>query len=229
MASPSEVPSTLAPTDQDSPLARFGSPEQRVERAVAAIRAGRGVIVVDDDDRENEGDLIFSAETITPEQMGLLIRACSGIVCLVLTEDQCRQLDLPMMVTDNTSRYGTAFTVTIEARRGVTTGVSAADRVTTIKTAIAVDAQPDDLARPGHVFPLRAHPGGLTARQGHTEATLDLMVRAGRRPVGVLCEATNPDGTMSRLPELIDLARDNEMPIVSIADLMAVRSIQSAA
>lgn len=201
-------------------LSRFGSPAQRVLRAVAQIKDGGGVIVVDDEDRENEGDIIYSAETITPSQMSLLIRECSGIVCLVLTDARLRALELPPMVDDNTSAFGTAFAITIEARKGVTTGVSAADRVTTIRAAIADESKPEDLARPGHVFPLRAHPGGISARRGHTEATIELMMRAGRKPAGVLCELMNPDGTMARLPQLADFAVRHQMPMVSIEDLV---------
>ncbi|GAB0148730.1 MULTISPECIES: 3,4-dihydroxy-2-butanone-4-phosphate synthase [Marichromatium] len=204
-------------------LNRFGDPETRVANAIAALRAGSGVLLVDDEDRENEGDLIFPAETIEPAQMALLIRECSGIVCLCLEEARLRQLELPMMVEDNTSRNGTAFTVTIEAREGVTTGVSAADRVTTIRTAIAPNARPEDLARPGHVFPLRARPGGVLARRGHTEGTVDLMRLAGFTPAGVLCELTNPDGTMARLPEIVDFALRHQMPVLTIEDLVAYR------
>jgi len=200
-------------------LADFGTAELRVERAVAQIRAGGGVIVVDDEDRENEGDIIFAAETISPQQMNLLIRACSGIVCLVLTDERARALELPPMVAQNTGRYGTPFTVSIEAKEGVTTGVSAADRVTTIRTAIADDCKPSDLARPGHVFPLRAHPGGVLARRGHTEGTIELMRLAERKPAGVLCEVMNEDGTMARLPELLEFARLHAMPVVTIEDL----------
>lgn len=203
-------------------LARFGSAEERVRRAVAAIAQGQGVIVVDDEDRENEGDVIYAAECISVEQMALLIREGSGIVCLILTHERADFLELPPMVAANTSSFGTAFTVSIEARNGVTTGVSAADRVTTIRTAVAEGCRPGDLARPGHVFPLRANPGGLAARCGHTEATIDLMRRAGRQLAGVLCEVTNPDGTMARLPELVAFAERHAMPVVSIADLLAV-------
>lgn len=195
---------------------------ERVARAVAALRAGRGVIVTDDADRENEGDMIFAAHTLTPQQMALLIREGSGIVCLVLSRERCAALGLPPMVADNSSSYGTPFTVSIEARRGVTTGVSAADRVTTVKAAIAPDAKPEDLARPGHMFPLAAHPEGLKGRQGHTEATLDLMRRAGLPDAGVLCEVTNPDGTMAIGETLEAFARAHGMPMVAIADLLAV-------
>nr|WP_211098714.1 3,4-dihydroxy-2-butanone-4-phosphate synthase [Nitrospirillum amazonense] len=210
------------PAHDDDLLSRFGDAETRVARAVAAIQAGQGVIVVDDADRENEGDVIYAADSLTVEQMALLIRDCSGIVCLVLTDERARALDLPPMVGANSSRYGTAFTVSIEAKAGVTTGVSAADRVTTIRTAIADGAQPEDLARPGHVFPLRAHPGGLAARRGHTEATIDLVRRAGRTPAGVLCEVMKPDGSMARLPDLVTYAETHGMPLVSIEDLVAV-------
>jgi 3,4-dihydroxy 2-butanone 4-phosphate synthase len=203
-----------------SPLSRFGSATERVARAVAQIKSGGGVIVVDDEDRENEGDIIYPAETITNEQMSLLIRECSGIVCVVLTGERLKALDLPPMVEENTSRNCTAFTVTIEAKQGVTTGVSAADRVTTIHTAIADASGPENLARPGHVFPLCAHPGGILARRGHTEATLELMVLAGRKPAGVLCEVMNPDGTMARLAQLSEVAQRLRMPMVTIEDLV---------
>lgn len=204
-------------------LSQFGSPEQRVEAALAALRAGLGVLVVDDEDRENEGDLIFAAESMTTAQMALMIRACSGIVCLCLTTERTRQLALPMMVETNSSQFQTAFTVTIEAAQGVTTGVSAQDRLTTIRAAIADQAQPQDLHRPGHVFPLRARDGGVLTRRGHTEATVDLMRLAGLKPYGILCELTNEDGSMSRLPEVVAFAQQHRMPVLSIEDLVAYR------
>ena len=204
-------------------LSQFGSPAQRVEAALAALRAGLGVLVVDDEDRENEGDLIFAAESMTTAQMALMIRACSGIVCLCLTTERTRQLALPMMVETNSSQFQTAFTVTIEAAQGVTTGVSAQDRLTTIRAAIADQAQPQDLHRPGHVFPLRARDGGVLTRRGHTEATVDLMRLAGLKPYGVLCELTNEDGSMSRLPEVMAFAQQHRMPVLSIEDLVAYR------
>lgn len=160
-------------------LTPYGSAFERVEAGLEAIRQGRGVLVVDDEDRENEGDIIFAAETLTSEQMALMIRECSGIVCLCLTEERVEQLELPMMVENNTSANQTGFTVTIEAAKGVTTGVSAADRVTTIKAAIADNAVPADLSRPGHVFPLKANSEGVLGRRGHTEATIDLMRLSG--------------------------------------------------
>lgn len=212
----------------NSLLVPFGDAPLRVAQAVDAVRRGGGVIVVDDEDRENEGDMVFAAESITPEQMALLIREGSGIVCLILDEERARRLDLSPMVARNSSRFGTAFTVSIEARDGVTTGVSAADRVTTIRQAVAADCRPDDLARPGHVFPIRAHSGGLAARQGHSEATLELMRRAGRAPAGVLCEVTKPDGSMARLPGLVAFALDHGLPIVTIADLLASAEMASA-
>ncbi|OZG73909.1 3,4-dihydroxy-2-butanone-4-phosphate synthase [Hahella sp. CCB-MM4] len=204
-------------------LASFGNPTTRVENALTALRHGQGILLVDDENRENEGDLIFSAESITESQMAMLIRECSGIVCLCLTDEVIKRLQLPMMVTHNSSKNGTAFTVSIEARKGVSTGVSAADRVTTIRTAIAGDSQPEDLAHPGHVFPLRAQPGGVLTRRGHTEGTVDLMRLAGLQPSGVLCELTNPDGTMARLPEIIEFARQHEMPVLTIEDLVRYR------
>ena len=204
-------------------LSEFGTPEQRVERAIAALREGRGVMVLDDENRENEADMIFAAETMTVEQMALTIRHGSGIVCLCLTEQRRQQLDLPMMVENNTSSFGTGFTVTIEAAQGVTTGVSAQDRLTTIRTAIADNARPSDLNRPGHVFPLRAREGGVLARGGHTEATIDLVSLAGFKPTGVLCELTNDDGTMAHAPEAIVFAKQHNMPIVTIEDLITWR------
>ncbi|MFD2176109.1 3,4-dihydroxy-2-butanone-4-phosphate synthase [Veronia pacifica] len=204
-------------------LSPFGSAFDRVEAGLAAIRDGKGVLVVDDEDRENEGDIIFAAETLTPEQMALMIRECSGIVCLCLTDERVRQLALPMMVENNTSANQTGFTVTIEAAQGVTTGVSASDRVTTVQAAIANGAVPADLSRPGHVFPLKANPEGVLGRRGHTEATIDLMRLAGKKPYGVLCELTNPDGSMARLPEVIAFGEKWGMPVLTIEDLVAYR------
>ncbi|WP_455817479.1 3,4-dihydroxy-2-butanone-4-phosphate synthase [Pseudomonas cerasi] len=204
-------------------LSEFGTPEQRVTRAIEALREGGGVMVLDDEDRENEGDMIFAAETMTVEQMALTIRHGSGIVCLCLTEERLEQLDLPMMVQNNTSSYGTGFTVTIEAAQGVTTGVSASDRLTTIRTAIADNAKPEDLNRPGHVFPLRARNGGVLTRGGHTEASIDLVTLAGFKPAGVLCELTNDDGSMAHAPEAVVFAKQHNMPVVTIEDLVAYR------
>ncbi|MBQ6813161.1 MAG: 3,4-dihydroxy-2-butanone-4-phosphate synthase [Methanobrevibacter sp.] len=200
-----------------------GSPIERVETALETIKAGNGVIVTDNEDRENEGDMIFSSEYLTKEQMALLIREGSGIVCLCLTQEKADALELPLMVENNTSTYGTGFTITIEAAEGVTTGVSASDRVTTVKAASAPDAKPSDLHHPGHVFPLRARPGGVLERDGHTEATIDLMRLAGLEPCGVLCEITLPDGTMARMPDVIKFSAEHDMPVVTIEDIITYR------
>jgi 3,4-dihydroxy 2-butanone 4-phosphate synthase len=194
---------------------------KRVENGLDALRQGRGVLVADAFDRENEVDLIFSAESVTIEQMALLIRECSGIVCLCMTDEMVRSLDLPMMVENNTSGFQTAFTVSIEAAEGVTTGVSAADRVKTVRTAVANHALPADLRRPGHIFPLRARPGGVLERPGHTEATVDLMRLAGLKPCGVLCELTNPDGTMATIEEADGFSMRHGFPVLTIEDLIA--------
>ena len=203
-----------------------GTPFQRVEKAVAQLAAGGGILVVDNENRENEGDMIFAAETLTVEQMALLIREGTGIVCLALTDTKLQALKLPQMVADNTSSMGTGFTVSIEAHKGVTTGVSAADRVTTIKTAITDDCTPDELARPGHVFPLRAHPGGVEARDGHTEAAVTFAEMAGFKPAAVLCELCNENGSMARLPEIMAFGAKRNMPVVTIEDLLAYRARQ---
>ena len=209
--------------DQTSLLATFGDPISRVERAITALQQGLGVLLLDDEQRENEGDIIYSVEHLTDAQMALMIRECSGIVCLCLTEQQADRLQLPPMVTHNNSANQTAFTVSIEAKQGVTTGVSAADRVTTIKTAADPHAQPDDLARPGHVFPLRARTGGVLARRGHTEGTVDLMQMAGLQPAGVLCEVTNEDGTMAKTPEIVAFGLKHNMPVLTIEDMVLYR------
>lgn len=204
-------------------LSHYGSAFQRVDSAIAALRDGRGVMVLDDENRENEGDMVFAAETMTVEQMALTIRHGSGIVCLCITEERRQQLCLPMMVEHNTSTYGTGFTVSVEAAQGVTTGVSAADRVTTIRAAIATNAVPEDLHHPGHIFPLRAQPGGVLSRCGHTEATIDLVTLAGFTPAGVLCELTNDDGSMARAEQCIRFAEQHQMAVVTIEDLVKYR------
>ena len=206
---------------QSSLLSQFGEPLERVERAISALQQGEGVLVVDDENRENEGDFVYSAQHLTTEQMAMMIREGSGIVCLCMGDERVKQLDLPQMVEHNTSQNKTAYTVTIEAKTGVTTGVSAADRVTTIKAATADNAKPEDLSRPGHVFGLRAQTGGVLVRRGHTEASVDLMQLAGLTPFGVICELTNPDGSMARLPEVSKFASEHNMPVVSIEDLVA--------
>jgi 3,4-dihydroxy 2-butanone 4-phosphate synthase len=204
-------------------LAKFGNPLERVEQALAALRKGRGILVTDNEQRENEGDLFFAAETLTEQQMAMLIRECSGIVCLCLPDERVQKLGLPPMVEDNTSSYQTPFTVSIEAAAGVTTGVSAADRVATVKAAIADQASPEHLRRPGHIFPLRAKPGGVFERQGHTEANVDMMRLAGLKPYGVLCELTNADGSMARLPEIVAFADQHQMPVVTVDDIIEYR------
>ena len=198
----------------------------RLRIALDAIRHGRAVILLDDDDRENEGDLIVAAERLTVPMMATMIRECSGIVCLCLPDEQLQKLALPPMVARNESRYGTAFTVSIEAREGVTTGVSAADRVATIRAAISGDASPDDLVSPGHVFPLRAAPGGVLARRGHTEGAVELARLAGLQPAAVLCELMNEDGSMMRGDALIAFSRAHGFPMLTIAELVAYRREQ---
>nr|WP_315258240.1 3,4-dihydroxy-2-butanone-4-phosphate synthase [uncultured Duganella sp.] len=196
----------------------------RIHAALEAMRAGVPVILLDDFDRENEADLIVAAEKMTVQTMAMMIRECSGIVCLCLSADKVRELELPMMAANNGSRYGTPFTVSIEAREGVTTGVSAADRVTTIRAATAADAKPADLVHPGHVFPLRATPGGVLARKGHTEGSVDLATMAGLDPSAVLCELMNPDGTMMRGADIERFAELHQMPILTIAEMIEWRT-----
>ncbi|HKU00599.1 MAG TPA: 3,4-dihydroxy-2-butanone-4-phosphate synthase [Paraburkholderia sp.] len=207
----------------DLPLLDTEPVPPRIAAALKAMREGRPVVLQDDHDREDEADLVLAAERLTPETMALFIRECSGIVCLCLSDEKVRALELPPMVAHNESRNRTAFTVSIEARDGVSTGVSAADRVTTIRAAIAPNAQPADIVRPGHVFPLRAQPGGVLARRGHTEGTVDLAVLAGLAPAGVLCELMNPDGTMARGQQVDDFARLHNLPMLTIAELVAFR------
>jgi 3,4-dihydroxy 2-butanone 4-phosphate synthase/GTP cyclohydrolase II len=196
-----------------------------VAEAIEEIRAGRMVVLVDDEDRENEGDLCMAAERVTPEAINFMARYGRGLICLPLSERRLEQLNLHMMVPDheNTTSMGTAFTVSIEARYGVTTGISAADRAHTIHTAIAHDARPGDLARPGHVFPLRAREGGVLRRAGQTEGSVDLARLAGFEPSAVICEIMNDDGTMARMPDLVAFARRHELKIVTIADLIQYR------
>jgi 3,4-dihydroxy 2-butanone 4-phosphate synthase len=198
--------------------------EQRITQALDAMRAGIPVVLLDDFDRENEGDLIVAAEKLTTETMAVLIRECSGIVCLCLTADAVEHLELPPMTAQNESPYGTPFTVSIEATEGVTTGVSAADRVATIRAATRPGAQASDLRKPGHVFPLRAAPGGVLTRRGHTEGSVDLAILAGLQPAAVLCELMNADGTMMRGAQIEHFAAAHAMPILSIADLVAWRT-----
>jgi 3,4-dihydroxy 2-butanone 4-phosphate synthase/GTP cyclohydrolase II len=194
-----------------------------VERAIAAVAAGRPVIVVDDEDRENEGDLIFAAELATPELVAFMVRYTSGYICVPLPEAEADRLELPPMYHTNQDKRGTAYAVTVDARSGVTTGISAADRAHTIRLLASAETVPTDLSRPGHVVPLRARAGGVLRRPGHTEASIDLAVMAGRRPAGVLCEMVNDDGTMQRRPDLEKFAIEHDLVLISIADLVAYR------
>ncbi|HYE66527.1 MAG TPA: 3,4-dihydroxy-2-butanone-4-phosphate synthase [Pyrinomonadaceae bacterium] len=198
-------------------------PFASIEDAAADIRDGRMIIIVDDEDRENEGDLACAAEKITPEIINFMAKHARGLICMPLTEERCDELHLTMQVADNTSFLGTAFTVSIEARKGITTGISAADRATTILTAVDPKTRPQDLARPGHVFPLRARAGGVLMRPGQTEASVDLARIAGLYPAGVICEIMNEDGTMARLPQLEEFARAHNIKIISVADLVRYR------
>ena len=204
----------------------FGiSYKERVENAIHKFQLGKGVLLVDDEDRENEGDIIFPASTASVKDIALMIRECSGIICLCLTPEKSEHLGLYPMVSHNTSKNQTAFTISIEAKEGVTTGVSAADRLQTIRTAVALDAQPSDLSHPGHVFPLIAKGGGVFERRGHTEGSIDLSRLAGLGESAILCELTNEDGTMARLPEVIDFATKHDMTVVSIDDIVKYRTL----
>ena len=196
---------------------------ERVATALDDIRNGRMVILVDDEDRENEGDVCMAAEMASPETINFMARHARGLICLSLTEDRIRQLDLPMMVDDNRSSRSTAFTVSIEARKGVTTGISAGDRAHTILTAVAEDAGPSDLVSPGHVFPLKAVPGGVLQRTGHTEGSVDLSRLAGLKPASVICEIMKDDGTMARYPDLVAFAEEHQLRMLTIADLIQYR------
>jgi 3,4-dihydroxy 2-butanone 4-phosphate synthase/GTP cyclohydrolase II len=198
-------------------------PFSTIEDAITAIDQGELVIVVDDANRENEGDLIIAAEKVTPEAMGFMVRHTSGVVCMPLEGERLDELQLPMMVADNTTAYRTAFTVSVDAKRGTTTGISAADRATTVHTLIDRASTPDDLARPGHIFPLRYREGGVLKRAGHTEAAVDLARLADLYPAGVLAEIVNDDGTMARLPELERFAAEHDLRMISIADLIRYR------
>ncbi|HDP25886.1 MAG TPA: bifunctional 3,4-dihydroxy-2-butanone-4-phosphate synthase/GTP cyclohydrolase II [Deltaproteobacteria bacterium] len=198
-------------------------PTSTVEQALEELRQGRMIILVDDEDRENEGDLTMAAEFITPEAINFMARFGRGLICLALDHEIADRLELPPMVRDNTSKFGTGFTVTIEAKKGVTTGISAHDRAVTIRTAISEETQPYDLARPGHVFPIRAREGGVLVRTGQTEGSVDLCRMAGLRPGAVICEIMNEDGTMARRPQLELFAKEHGLKICTIADIIAYR------
>jgi 3,4-dihydroxy 2-butanone 4-phosphate synthase/GTP cyclohydrolase II len=202
------MPNTLAPT----------------EEIIAELRAGKMVVLVDEEDRENEGDLVLAADHVTAEAVNFMAKHGRGLICLTLTRERCQQLNLPLMVRDNGTSMGTNFTVSIEAANGVTTGISAADRALTIKTAVAPNAKPGDLVQPGHIFPLMAQPGGVLIRSGHTEAGCDLAAMAGCSPTSVICEIMKDDGSMARLPDLLEFAKEHQLKIGSIADLIQYRS-----
>ncbi len=194
-----------------------------VQKAIAAIRAGQMVILTDDEDRENEGDLVLAASKVTPQAINFMATHARGLICLTMTEERARRLQLPLMVQDNGSQFKTAFTVSIEAARGVSTGISAKDRATTVKVAVANNAKAEDLVRPGHVFPLVAREGGVLVRTGQTEGSVDLARLAGLTPAGVICEIMNPDGTMARRPDLVRFARKHGLVLLSVADLIRYR------
>jgi 3,4-dihydroxy 2-butanone 4-phosphate synthase/GTP cyclohydrolase II len=198
-------------------------PFATIEEAAELYRRGEMVIIVDDEDRENEGDLCIAAEKITPEAINFMATHGRGLICLALTEERCDDLELPLMVENNTSNYGTAFTVSIEARGRVTTGISARDRAETVKTAIDPKTKPSDLLRPGHIFPLRARKGGVLKRAGQTEASVDLAAIAEMTPAAVICEIMNEDGTMARLPDLLKVAEKHGLKIISVADIIKYR------
>ncbi len=194
-----------------------------IEEAVDRIARGEQIVVVDDADRENEGDLIFAAEKVTPEAINFMARHARGLICVSLTPERCDELDLPPMVEKNTSVHETAFTVSVEASRGTTTGISAHDRAATVRALVDPATGPADLKRPGHMFPLRARRGGVLKRAGHTEAGIDLARLAGLRPAAVLCEVMDEDGQMARLPRLIEFAREHGLGLTTVADLIAYR------
>jgi 3,4-dihydroxy 2-butanone 4-phosphate synthase/GTP cyclohydrolase II len=194
-----------------------------IDEAIDDTARGKMIILVDDEDRENEGDLCMAAEKVTPEAINFMARYGRGLICLSLSPERVEELKLPMMTEENTSLFGTAFTVSVEAKRGVTTGISAADRATTVRTAIDPKTRPEDLVRPGHVFPLRARPGGVLQRAGQTEGSVDLARLSGLYPAGVICEIMNDDGTMARIPELIEFAKKHNLKIVTIKDLIKYR------
>jgi 3,4-dihydroxy 2-butanone 4-phosphate synthase / GTP cyclohydrolase II len=198
-------------------------PFAAIEEAIEDIRAGKMVIVVDDEERENEGDLIFAAERVSPELITFMVRHCSGIVCVPMESERLEQLDLPLMARANSDPMGTAFTISVDAREGTTTGISASDRARTIRALIDPATRAEDLARPGHIFPLRYTPGGVLRRAGHTEAAVDLARLAGLTSAGVLCEIVNEDGTMARLEDLKSFAATHDLKMISIADLIAYR------
>src|SRR5690625_4607161 len=214
----------MSNTQTEQTHASYANAIASVPEIIAELRNGRMVIVVDEEDRENEGDLVLAAQFVTPEAINFMVTHARGLVCLPLTEERCRQLDLPLMATRNGARFGTNFTLSIEAAEGVDTGISAADRARTIQAAVAPDAKPSDLVQPGHIFPVQAVRGGVLVRAGHTEAGCDLTQMAGLTPAAAICEILKPDGTMARLPDLVTFAREHGLKIGAISDLIQYRS-----
>ncbi len=213
---------------KESKLLLFGNDsKKRVENAIIQLQNNKGVIVIDDESRENEGDLIFNAEFMTSDDMAFLIRESSGIVCVCVLEDRAKSLDLPYMVKENTSRYQTPFTISVDSREGITTGVSAKDRIKTIQVICDGNSKPSDLSKPGHIFPLIANPNGVLSRNGHTEGSVDLMRLANLKPIAVLCELMNEDGTMQRLPQILNFAQKHQLEVVSIEDIIYYRKFVS--
>ncbi|AUW42896.1 3,4-dihydroxy-2-butanone-4-phosphate synthase [Rhizobium ruizarguesonis] len=200
----------------------------RIEDAISAIASGKMVVVVDDQNRENEGDIVVAADAVTPETIAFMMTHARGLVCIAMEGERLDALDIPLMVPNNTESHKTAFTVSVDYLKGTTTGISAADRAATVRALVDDRAKPDEFARPGHIFPLRANPRGVLGRPGHTEAAVDLARLAGRIPAGVICEVANDDGTMSRLPELTLFAERHNLPLVTIEDLVAYLDRQVA-
>ena len=200
----------------------------RIEDALSAIASGKMVVVVDDQNRENEGDIVVAADAVTPETIAFMMNHARGLVCIAMEGERLDALDIPLMVPNNTESHKTAFTVSVDYLKGTTTGISAADRAATVRALVDDRTKPDEFARPGHIFPLRANPRGVLGRPGHTEAAVDLARLAGRIPAGVICEVANDDGTMSRLPELTLFAERHNLPLVTIEDLVAYLERQAA-
>ncbi|HZI13965.1 MAG TPA: 3,4-dihydroxy-2-butanone-4-phosphate synthase, partial [Myxococcus sp.] len=213
----------MQPSTRTAPSMSHDNEISSIEDAIRDIRAGKFVVVADDEDRENEGDLIMAAELVTPEHLAFMVRHTSGIVCQPMLAERLDALRLPQMVADNTESHRTAFTVSVDYRHGTTTGVSAADRAKTIRALVDPQSKADDFLRPGHIFPLRYREGGVLRRAGHTEATVDLSRLAGLEPSGILCELVKDDGTMMRMPDLKVFAREHKLSLITIADLIDYR------
>lgn len=201
----------------------------KIEDAVQAIVRGEMVVVVDDQDRENEGDIVVASQAVTPQHIAFMMNHARGLVCVAMEGEQLDALDIPLMVSNNTDALKTAFTVSVDYIPGTTTGISAADRAATVQALLNEKSRPEDFARPGHIFPLRAHPRGVVARPGHTEAAVELARLAGLKPSGVICEVANDDGTMSRLPDLVRFAEKHNLLLVTIEDLISYVSLEKAA